>query len=38
MVMFGGMIELVRHVPAGAVDDESRMRVRGDVLADLGKK
>jgi hypothetical protein len=29
--------ELVRHVPAGAIDDESGVRVWGDVPGDLGK-
>ena len=30
--------EFFDHMPAGPVDDESRMRVRGDVLADFRKQ
>ncbi len=30
--------QLVRHVPAGAVDEESSVRVGRDVLGDLGKQ
>ena len=33
----GGKVELVRHMPAGAVDEESGVRVGSDVLGDLGK-